>query len=382
MSFLKNTAKKAVGFLFRCLSFKRSILFESTPDFSDNTYPVFLALQQMGVGEKYHLVWSCAKEQPLPNAPKGIRYIYPQSSSKWQKLRNAYYRANAKCMICCNRHLYPWGKGQMTIYLSHGTPLKNSREYYSLSAEIDYCLAASEGVADMLAYQLSFPRERVIPLGFPRNDVLTQPQQPVKQMLETDCRKVIVWYPTFRQHKNGMVSGSDKALPVIHDAAAAQELNEWAREQDVQLVLKPHFAQDLTKIKALNLSNIRFIGDAFFPDHNTTSYAFVAGCDALITDYSSIYYDYLLCDKPIGLIWEDLEEYRSNPGFAVDIEEIAKSSVVIYTLADFKEFIRQIARGEDNNREERNAMCRQVNYSRDGKNAQRVADFIIEKAKL
>jgi CDP-glycerol glycerophosphotransferase (TagB/SpsB family) len=151
---------------------------------------------------------------------------------------------------------------------------------------------------------------------------------------------------------------------------------------DVLLVLKPHFAQDVSEIKDLKLSNIRFIDDAFFRLHGITSYEFVAGCDAMITDYSSIYYDYLLCDRPVGLVWEDLEEYRAKPGFAVDIEEYCAGGVKIYDLADFKEFLQQVALDQDVCQQARRRLRDMTNYSTDGQNAQRVTDFIIEKANL
>ena len=382
MSFLKDLAKLTIGAVLRLFSRRKTIVFESTPDFADNTFPVYEQLLRRGLDEKYTFVWSCSKEQPLPDAPEGIRYIYPLKKTLRERVRNAYYMANARCMICCNRYLLPWHKGQATFYLSHGTPLKSVRGYYTMPQEIDYCLSAAPGVEEMMAYQFHTEKSKMVSLGFPRNDILTQPRQPVKEMLKTNCKKVAVWYPTFRQHKNGLSAGSGKALPIIHDAKAALELNAWAKEQDVLLVLKPHFAQDLTGIKDLELSNIRFIGDDFFVKHNTTSYGFVAGCDALITDYSSIYYDYLLCDRPIGLVWEDVEEYRANPGFAVELDEYCAGGVKIYTLEDFKSFVEQLALDQDSCREERRKLRDLTNYSTDGKNAERVTDFIVKKAKL
>ena len=165
-------------------------------------------------------------------------------------------------------------------------------------------------------------------------------------------------------------------------AENARKLNEVARKNNVLLVVKPHFAQDISYITDCNLSHIRFINDSFFAEHNISSYEFVGSCDALITDYSSIYYDYLLCDKPIAAIWEDIEEYRANPGFAVDVDYYVKGAEKVYTLDDFESFIDRLANGVDLLREERAEINALVNQSTDGKNAARVADFIIEKADL
>ncbi len=358
------------------------ILFESIPDFGDNTYEVYCEMVRRGLDKQYTLVWSCGQRHRMEEAPKGVRYIYPLEKSLKEKLRNIYYMAGAKCLICCNRFLVPWHRGQSSFYLSHGTPFKSVRGYYTMPPQIQYCLSAALGVEEMMAWEFKVAPEKMFSLGFPRNDILTQPPVDVKKLLNTDCKKVAVWYPTFRTHKNGIQAGSGKALPIIHNAQAARELNDWARQEDVLLVLKPHFAQDLTQIKSMELSNIRFIDESFFQTHHVSSYGFVAGCDALITDYSSIYYDYMLCDKPIGLVWEDVEEYRQTPGFAVDIQTYGAGGVKIYTLEDYKVFIAEVAQGVDSCAQDRRRLRDLTNYATDGKNAQRVTDFIMEKAGL
>ena len=201
-------------------------------------------------------------------------------------------------------------------------------------------------------------------------------------MFPVNYQKIAVWYPTFRQHKNGSATACQNALPILNCAENARKLNEVARKNNVLLVVKPHFAQDISYITDCNLSHIRFINDSFFAEHDISSYEFVGSCDALITDYSSIYYDYLLCDKPIAAIWEDIEEYRANPGFAVDVDYYVKGAEKVYTLDDFESFIDRLANGVDLLREERAEINALVNQSTDGKNAARVADFIIEKAGL
>ncbi len=379
MKAVKTVLKQMLGQMLSLFHNHNTIVFESTPDFADNTYAVFCEMMGRGLDKRYKMVWSCTQRRKLPEELASIRCIYPKDKNIWQKLRNAYYMASAKCLISCNRYLIPWRKQQKTFFLGHGTPMKSVHNYYNLPASINYCLSAAKGVEEMTAYEFCAPPEKMFSLGLPRNDILTAPALPVKELLGTDCKKVAVWYPTFRTHRNGMQAGSGKALPIIHDAEAAAQLNDWARQMDVLLVLKPHFAQDLTKIKALELSNIRFIDDSFFRENGITSYGFVARCDALITDYSSIYYDYMLCDKPIGLVWEDVEEYRKNPGFAVDIDAYGAGGVKIYDLEDFKSFIRELAEDVDSCADARRSLRDLTNYAPDGQNTARVTDFILGK---
>ena len=268
------------------------------------------------------------------------------------------------------------------MFLSHGTPIKYVRDNYNVPDSINYCVSASEEVAGIIAFQSRFPEERMVSLGYPRNDVFSEEIKDVKALLNTKNDKIIVWYPTFRQHKCGRKTAASKTLPVIHDSTLAKRLNSYAAENNVLIVLKPHFAQDLSYVKDLGLSNIRIIYDDFFEENQISSYGFLNGCDAMITDYSSVYFDYTLADKPIGAVWEDIDEYRQNPGFAIDIDYYMQGAEKIYEIEQFEAFIKNVAVGNDLLREQRRMIRDLVNYSTDGKNTQRVVDFIVQKANL
>lgn len=374
MRILKQTLKKIIIFF---LSIKNIILFESLPDLSDNTKAVFDEMLRRGINKKYKLVWSVS-DLNNKKSIKNVVYIDPQKNKwKWR-----LYTIQAKILISCNLFLVPQKKEQIAFYLSHGTPIKSVRKYYTIPSKIQYAFAASEGVKNIYAQEFNFDASRISCLGYPRNDVFTEPKKEIKQFLKADYEKVIVWYPTFRQHKCGTKTGASKSLPILHNAKNAVELNKCAKRNNILIVLKPHFAQDICYIQDLGLSNIRFIDDHFFEINHISSYEFVGSCDALITDYSSIYYDFTLCDKPIAAIWEDIEEYKINPGLIDNYEFLMKGAEKIYTLEELEQFIENISKNIDLLKKERNEIKNLVNYSDDGNNAERVVDFIIEKSKL
>ena len=382
MSKWKSLLRKLLYKMIHVCAPRKCIIFESVPDFSDNTRPVFDEMLRRGLDNKYTLVWFVSGKKELRIRNTNIKYINSEATGLTEKIRSLFYRASAKCLICCNRFLVTEVPGQVSFYLSHGTTVKNIRNYYTLPEGIDYCLAAAPGVAQLMAYQLKIDEKKMFALGFPRNDVFYKQQRDIKNMLETDCEKVIVWYPTFRKHKNGRRASTGNALPIIHDAQAAVQLNETARACKVLLVMKPHFAQDVQDIKELGLSNIRLIDDSFFEKNAISSYEFVGSCDALISDYSSVFFDYMLCDKPIALIWEDLEAYRQNPGFAIDLDAYTKGVQKVYTLQEFQTFIEEVSCGVDTYKAARRECRDVVNYATDGKNTQRVVDFIMKTAEL
>ena len=160
----------------------------------------------------------------------------------------------------------------------------------------------------------------------------------------------------------------------------AERLNLVARENNVLIIVKPHFVQDNSLFSVIDMSNIWMIDDSFFDQYGFTSYEMLASSDALLTDYSSVYFDYMLCDKPTGVVWEDIDSYREHPGFAMDLDNYMKGAEKIYNIDDLCQFVSLVARNEDRLQNERREIRDVVNFSTDGKNAARVVDFITEKA--
>lgn len=392
MGKVKEIIHKIKRLLIRCVEMfiKPCIIFESRPPFSDNTRPVYDEFVRRGYDKKYRLVWylddnTCASlkdGKPIYWDPM-VRHTISD------KIRNMSLNSKTKAIICCNRYLGSSGyskpvdnKDLCSFYLSHGIPIKSIKSYYSAPDSIDYALSASEAVTQIMVNEFGVSEDRYFALGYPRNDVFSKQPINLKERIGGGFEKIIIWYPTFRQHFNQKIVSSGSSIPIIHDAAAAQKLNEVARENNILILLKPHFVQDRSMLHKTQLSNIRFIDDQFFEEMGFTSYEMLAASDALLTDYSSVYFDYTLHDKPIGVIWEDIEDYKEFPGFAVDLEYYLKGAEKIYNIDELCSFVRSVAQGEDPLQKERREIRDLVNYSTDGKNAARVVDFIIEKARL
>lgn len=375
---IKGIIKKLVVLI---LPIKNIGFFESVPDLSDNTKPVFDEMIKRGMNENYKFVWLVkTKSSDLPKI-KNVSYL--ARDDRFFAKKELYYHYYSRFKVCCNAFLCTARNGQTSFYITHGTGIKSVRNYYNVPSEIDYILVDGEGTREMTAWQLNGDINKHVALGYPRNDVLVSSKyKSIDLFPENKGEKIVVWYPTFRQHKSGHLFATAKALPILHDEKQAEKLNEIAKENKVLLVLKPHFAQDVSKIKACELSNIKFIDDEFFVKNNVTSYEFIAGCDALLSDYSSVYYDYLLCDKPIGLVWEDYEEYKKTTNFVLDMDYYMKAGEKIYNIEDFEKFLKNLATGNDTLKAERAEISAWANYARDGKSAERVTDFIIEKAGL
>lgn len=378
---VKQVLKNAISSLKK----KDVIVYESVPDLTDNTYMLFLELQRRGYGKHYRSLWLVKDKKAAKEFAKGNPLF--ENTKFYQRKGNLSAKVfrwkciRAKCLISCNEFLTCFDDKQISFFLTHGTGIKQLHNYV-MPDGIDYCLTASEELIPMTARELKYPAEKIVITGFPRNDILFEKPVDLKKYFG-DFDKFICWYPTFRQSTTKSVQNvNEHAFPVIHDAKKASELNDYAREKGVLIIVKPHYAQDVSYITDLNLSNIRIVKDSFFEENGFSSYEFMASCDSLITDYSSIYFDYLLCDKPIAVCWEDIDEYTEYPGFSLDVNDYMSCTHKIYTLPDFYKYLDEIASGVDSMKEERGKINCRANKYTDGKSAKRVADFIVEKAGL
>ncbi len=368
---------------------KPCIVFESKPNFSDNTKSVYDEFVHRGYNRKYQLVWYISDDEcaSIKN-DKIIRWNPKDRKNIKGKIRNYSYYFKTKCIICCNAfigssgsHQVTNGKGQLSFYLTHGTPIKRVKEYYTSPGGIDYMISAAPELNKLMSDEFSVPLKQVIPSGFPRNDVFSRPPKDLRSIFGS-YEKIIIWYPTYRQNANRSIDLVGNSLPLIHNKKNAVQLNDIAKKNNVLIVVKPHFAQDVSLIKKQRLSNILLIDDGFFAEHDITSYEMLAGSDALITDYSSVYFDYTLRDKPIAVVWEDIEEYRKFPGFAIDLNDYLRGAEKTNTIEKLCAFIISTANNEDHLQLERREIRDRVNISTDGQNSKRAVDFIVGKANL
>lgn len=168
-------------------------------------------------------------------------------------------------------------------------------------------------------------------------------------------------------------------VPLLDSNDKFEKLNKVLQKNDVLLIIKLHPAEDTTSMSLTDYSNICFLSDQDLEKKNATVYGLLAESDALLTDYSSVYYDYLLTDKPIGLVIDDLADYGRRNGFVYGEYKNFVKGDYIECLDDFFMFIYNIGHDIDINKEERQwAKNRYCEYQ-DFKSTDRVVDFIMKK---
>jgi CDP-glycerol glycerophosphotransferase len=158
-------------------------------------------------------------------------------------------------------------------------------------------------------FKPAFLSDHFIDTGYPRNDIILHPTKYQNALLNSDIEtinkvsemrkkgiKSILYAPTFRD------TGGDGISDGILDL---KSLNEFALQNDFVFVFKLH-----------PLPQYQTIADNFeriiWYDNVKDVYPFLPETDAMISDYSSIYMDFILLNRPIFFLLYDREKYETK----------------------------------------------------------------------
>lgn len=260
-------------------------------------------------------------------------------------------------------------KNQMIIQMWHGSPIKylrptkytNEGEYYT------HFFYAAEIFKQHLADAFKTSQKKMYLNGSPCNDYFYRNDA---RTTLAKTKKNIIWLPTYRQWSN--LLNMTTVFPIL-DENNINGLNDLLVEYDMTIFIKHHGNQTefLDFLVNKKYSNIQIIDDLKLMHCGTTLYEFLSNSDALITDYSSVSFDYLLLNRPIGYTVSDIEEYSEKVGFGFTNPLEYMPGAKINTMDELMLFLTNIHYGVDEYESERYRVNREVNFYQDGKCADR-----------
>ena len=240
--------KNILGSFFKLLKIKKIILIESYPNFADSSLCVFNKMKKLGIDKDFKVIWVVGNTYDNPNNLYDC--CYREGSFK-NRINTIKLLRTAAILISTNNFMISYRKKQISLYIGHGTCIKRIRDYFTLPNDIDYILGTSPVMADVQCYQHNLPRKKAFICGFPRNDLFFEEKRPdlLLKMFGKKYDKTILWLPTFRQHKTGVHSSSSTAIPLLDSEENAVLINNHLKEKNILVIVKPHFAQDISFIK-------------------------------------------------------------------------------------------------------------------------------------
>lgn len=249
------------------------------------------------------------------------------------RLSLRYFYALARARYWVNNQSFPHyvrrRKRQVFVQTWHGTPLKRmARDLDEIYGRDDGYLQRALTGAQQWSLLISPNRftskvmrrafcyqGEVLEVGYPRNDLLhgdraVELQRKVRRALGlAGDKRIVLFAPTFRDRDLGQVGLS----PVVEFG-----FDRWLEEApaDAVLLLRRHVL-DKGTVPIPHHTGRRIIDVTSYPDIQDL----LAAADVLVTDYSSVYFDYLNLQRPIVFFAPDLDDYRDVlRGFYLDYE--------------------------------------------------------------
>lgn len=262
----------------------------------------------------------CEKKVYYWNVPHSIKDL----------IKLSFYIMTSKVIIIDNTNIYfafiKLKKQQKLIHVGHGCcgPVKKlamDRKNYNpyekfCNNQYDDFLVASDSASEYYASAYGIKKESFTKIGHPCTDLLIHNKNEYKNEFYEEYpdlinKKIIVYMPTFR-----LDDDNDDYLRDYNFGVDWDKLDKCLDGTNYMFIIKRHpvMIQNNIKIITKEYNNIVDVV-------NISSYSLMVVSDLLITDYSSIFQEYLLLDKPIIFYCPDLEEYSKSTGFYLKIPD-------------------------------------------------------------
>ena len=303
---------------------KGAVLFDSFNGkvVGDSPFDIFLELQKTRPELKFF--WTVAAGNVAPTGAIAVEF---ETKTWFEALATSQY-------IVANSAL-PWyfrkQPGQLYLQTWHGTPLKRlvrdlgegelTQSYLDLmkrEAEAwDYLISPNEYCSSVFPKAFGYSG-KLLETGYPRNDRLTthtpEDRQRIRSKLGvTDTKTILALYaPTWRDYQR-TVTGSWEMVSHLEP--------DMKFPEGIQVMFRGHTNTNRS-------SSGKVAGSAIdvtkYPDITDLYIA----ADVLITDYSSVMFDFSVTGKPMLFLAPDLERYRAERGFYFDFEAEAPGPIL------------------------------------------------------
>jgi CDP-glycerol glycerophosphotransferase len=312
-----------------------TVVFESHLGKQYSDSPKYLYEELVSTGLPYRTVWSYQKDPSR----------FPDAAVKVQRDSWRYYYELARAKYLVDNQGFPAvvvrRPGQRYLQTWHGSPFKHmgfdDPGFARTSPEVQQRLQQAVSRWDDFVvmsewseqvFQQAFRlRTRPLRTGYPRNDPLHRANDPdfrreVRERLGLPAnRKILLYAPTFRRYPKALTTGNPANAPRIDLKRFEEALGEeWL------VVLRAHYLDRMTVPRryanvARNMTRYDDISDL------------LVVADAVVTDYSSVMFDYAITGRPMAFYTSDYELYRLMRGSYFDLPDEAPGPTVLDTAA-------------------------------------------------
>ena len=227
-------------------------------------------------------------------------------------------------------------------------------------------IASSEEIKKII--ESAFATDKIEILGYPRNDIFfntnLQFTNYKKELGLGKYKKIICYVPTYRDNYNDVVPFSEEFYSI---------LNKYFKEEQFLLIIKKHPYEKNIQVPD-NLTNIQDFSEDVDDLQELLIYV-----DIVITDYSSVFMEYNLTDRPIIYYSYDYEEYLQNcRGMYYDYYDELPGPFA-ENEDELFELLKNVDRwfGDENYQNKYIEFKNKFNYFLDGNSSKRLMEYLL-----
>ena len=266
-------------------------------------------------GRSLEYIWCIKDRSKIPQKYK-VKYAEPLS------FRHLYYLMTSRVVIA-NVGIEPFvppRKGRIFINTWHGGGAYKkgglSATYYSKAhmfyfkairnlraKSTTYLISSNRRFSEIFEYEFRLEPNKILPIGMPRNDVFFTSPKNLNNIRKRICNQynisedsfIILYAPTYRGHES---HANRVDWTIDTDAIVKAAKDRFGKE--IVVLYRCHFNVFNKRQKVFHAIDV-----SEYPDMQDL----LASVDLLISDYSSLIWDYAMTTKPGFLYTPDLEEY-------------------------------------------------------------------------
>lgn len=269
---------------------------------------------------KYHPELDVVLVEPWPSAHLAFKTWLKIGRAKHIFTTHQPFKIKSKQVLSCFWHGIPLKKMAL---MSNNTSYKSDCRNIKSWQKADYISSSSSLYETLMTSCISVKASKYVRTGFPRIDALYNPEVTKADVLKqyfnvTDVTaKIGVYMPTFRYEleDDSIMDKISRGNFFAFDYFDLSKLEQVLQKKNKYLIVKLH-PYEMKKIdeKYKNYDHIYFLKDIDLFKFNYDMYDLLGNTDFLITDFSSVYFDYLHLDKPIYFVTNFLKEYEKTRG--------------------------------------------------------------------
>lgn len=366
------------------------IVFHSSPDFSDNSRALY---DYVVNNTDYEPFW-VASDRRIGEilAEQGVPCGYIEDEAVQEKIASAQFLVSASFEFARSKKL-----GQIHVSAWHGFGPKvvgffdsasDSASFFELldimTTQNDIIAVTSRSSQIIISGMFATDPRKALVTGFARNDYMFSEngRAHLKALfgdeIARDDAKLVFYLPTMR--KGLKAEGAQFEDNVFnYPDYDAETIDAFLEERNAYVVAKLHFADSgLVGIDEGSLPRrMLFLSNDDLIERQLTIYHLLNAFDALVTDYSSVYVDYMLLDRPIIFSCPDFDDYEADRGFIADDPRFMMPGAFVSTQREFLDELGKVLNGDDAFKERRDFMMPFFHTHRDGNSSERLFEAML-----